>query len=64
MDVRCEVKREALEIAEDRRLSVERELEVARDVYAHAVGMDARVKWGGKIRELQGFLIRAKESGA
>jgi hypothetical protein len=61
---RREMKREAKEIAADRRRSMEHELDVARDVYSKAIGTDARIKWGAKIRELQSALEKHKNTSA
>ena len=43
---------------EERRVSAERGLAEARTVYGVAVGLEARTKWRGRIRELELVLQR------
>jgi hypothetical protein len=56
MEGRTESRRNEIECADDRRLSLERELTEAKRIYSMSVGVQARVKWSGRMRELQGLL--------
>lgn len=58
MEGRNEIRREALEIASERKQSILRELQSAQDIYDRCIGFQAHAKWGGKIRELKELLSR------
>jgi hypothetical protein len=43
--------------------SVERELQVAQQMYEHVIGYQGRIRWAGKIREARAALERLKAQG-